>query len=287
MSSSDTMGGLSMCSVFSGSGLACGSVCVLLCIWSSVCVLVSLYLGGDKLSPVMRFVTEVNTGCVCRGGGIVMPLTMSAAVTTGGAMELGSVSSSSISKMPCIWSICSGLVDALSCDVGALCGGASCVWLFICGVGGSFVGDVSGAWCCNACGASDSLSFTLSLTDACIAVGVCSGSVCELSISESHSEFMSNVFLASGGEPVLGVCAAESLFLELCVGVVLLGVGVFGLVVSGVGTVLCAGDVCSFVGPGVGVVVFVVIVVFVLSGCCAGGALVLVLFLDAAGFLVR
>ncbi len=62
----------------------------------------SLYLGGDKFSPVVMFVTEVNTGCVCLGGGMVVPLTMSAAVTTWGAMVLGSMSSSNMSNMLCI-----------------------------------------------------------------------------------------------------------------------------------------------------------------------------------------
>ena len=78
--------------------------------------------------------------------------------------------------------------------------------------------------------------------------------------------FMSIIFLATGGDPVLGVCAAVSLLLEFCVvgvlgevsfvvgalkfcvGVVLLGVGVFSFVVfggggGGGGVLLCVDDV--------------------------------------------
>ena len=98
--------------------------------------------------------------------------------------------------------------------------------------------------------------------------------------------FKSSVFLAAGGEPVLGVCATVSLLLEFCIGVVLQGVGVFCLVdLSGVGVLWCVGAVCSCAGLAVGVVAFAVGVLFVASGFCAGFALPL--FLDADGFFLR
>ncbi len=100
---------------------------------------------------------------------------------------------------------------------------------------------------------------------------------------------MTSVFLAVGGEPVLGVCAVGSLSLQPCVGIVLLGVNVlgFGVSGSGVGALLCVDNVGLLVGLGVGVVVFVVVVVYGVSGCCVGGVLVLVLVLDVDVFLVR
>ncbi len=87
--------------VFGGSELACGSVYVCMC---SSGVSLCAYLGGDSLSPVVMFVTDVRTGCVCPGGGIVIPSTICVAVYVVGEMDAWLLYSSIMSRMSCICS---------------------------------------------------------------------------------------------------------------------------------------------------------------------------------------
>ena len=196
-----------MGSVFSGSGLACCSVCVMLCDCTSV--LLFVYLGGDRVSPVVMFVTEVSVGCASWGGGIVMPLVMSAADITWGIMVLGFMPSSNISNMSCIWSACcSGLVVVLVCGVGVVCADGACAG-GCCGVEGVSGGMLFVVWCrvCVLFVSGGCCVGEVGLCAVCVCVDARSGLACGSCVSGMLSILMLSVFLTVGGASVPDWCS--------------------------------------------------------------------------------